>query len=182
MLNELSAQIEFRELKETKIDLGGGLTLKTKYLNHSIFCMGYRFEYQGKSIVTAYDHEPFRNLFPTDPKDPGYNENNAKVGETAAKEENEKCIRFYRGADILVHDAQYVSKEMETHLGWGHSSYEIAINAAHRARAKKLIFFHHDPNRSDKELNFLIKKYENLMKGKSEVEIIIAKEGLAIEL
>ena len=180
--SELAAQIQYQELKETTLDMGGGLKVTTKYLNHPILCLGYRFEYQGRSIVTAYDHEPFRNLFPTNPDDPSYSEEAAQEGEAAAKEENEKIFRFFRGADILVHDAQYTSEEFEKHLGWGHSCYENAIDAACRAGVKKLIFFHHDPNRTDEQLQSLAEKYKNEMKGKSGPEIIMAREGLTVEV
>jgi ribonuclease BN (tRNA processing enzyme) len=179
--SELSAKIEYEELKETTINMGGGLNLTTKYLNHPLLCLGYRFEYKGKTIVTAYDHEPFRNLFPTDPADPSYSEEAALEGEAAAKEENERILRFYRGADILVHDAHYSAAEFEKHLGWGHSSYEYAIEAAVKAEVKKLILFHHDPNSSDRQLEALEEKYKNLIGGKTAPEIIMAREGMTIE-
>jgi phosphoribosyl 1,2-cyclic phosphodiesterase len=177
---ELAAQIEYQELKETTMDMGGGLKLTTKYLNHPILCLGYRFEYKGKTIVTAFDHEPFRNLFPTDPEDPSYNEEAALEGEAAAKEENEKILRFYSGADILIHDTQYTAGEFEKHLGWGHSSFEYAIEAACQTGVKKLIFFHHDPNNTDERLDALYKQYKNEAK-KPSLEIVMASEGSTVE-
>ena len=179
--SELAAKIEYQELKETTLDLGGELRVTTKYLNHPILCLGYRFTYQGKSIVTAFDHEPFRNLFPTDPEDPSYNEEAAREGESAAKEENEKILSFFNGADVLIHDAQYTAGEFEKHQGWGHSSYEYAIEAACQAGVKKLIFFHHDPNRTDEQLQSLAEKYKNEIKGKPGPEIIMAREGSLVE-
>ena len=163
------------------MDLGGEFRVTTKYLNHPILCLGYRFEYQGKTIVTAYDHEPFRNLFPTDPNDPSYNEEAALEGEVAAKEENEKIIRFFKNADILIHDAQYTAGEFEKHLGWGHSSYEYAIEAARQAGVKKLVFHHHDPNRTDEQLASLEEEYKGKVKGKPGPEIIMAREGYTLE-
>jgi phosphoribosyl 1,2-cyclic phosphodiesterase len=179
--SELSAQIEYDQIKETSLDLGDGLWVTTKYLNHPILCLGYRFEYKGKSIVSAYDNEPFRNLFPTDPADPSYDEDAAREGGLAAREENEKILRFFLGADILIHDAQYTAAEYETHLGWGHSSYEHAINAAHKARVKKLVLFHHDPNRTDEQLEELEKNYTAKVRGKTNMEVMMAREGLLIE-
>jgi len=178
---ELAAQIEYQELKETTLDLGGGLKVRTKYLNHPILCLGYRFEYQGKSIATAYDHEPFRNLFPTDPEDPCYDEVAAQEGETAAKEENEKILNFIKDADVLIHDAQYSTEEFQKHPGWGHSSYDCAIDAASQAGVKKLVFFHHDPNHTDEQLGSLEEKYKEEVKGKSGPEIIMAREGFTVE-
>jgi phosphoribosyl 1,2-cyclic phosphodiesterase len=177
--SELAARIEYEALKETILDLGGGLSVTTKYLNHPILCLGYRFEYQGKSIVTAYDHEPFRNLFPTNPADPGYDENAAIEGELAMKEENDKHAGFLQNADVLIHDSQYTAAEFEKHLGWGHSSFEYCIGTAEKAGVKKLVFFHHDPNRTDEELSRLEEHYK--AQTQPGMEIMIAREGLRVE-
>jgi phosphoribosyl 1,2-cyclic phosphodiesterase len=179
--SELSAHIEYDQIKETSLDLGDGLWVTTKYLNHPILCLGYRFEYKGKSIVTAYDNEPFRNLFPTDPADPSYDEDAAREGEQVAQEENEKVLRFFLGADVLIHDAQYTAAEYGSHLGWGHSSYEQAINSAHKARVKKLVLFHHDPNRTDEQLEQFEEEYRAKIREKTSMKILMAREGLAVE-
>ena len=178
--SELAAKIHFEELTETSLDMGRELQLSTKFLNHPILCLGYRFEYQGKTIVTAFDHEPFRNIFPTNPEDPGYNEEVAKEGERAAREENDRILRFFDGADILIHDAQYTSEEYEKHLGWGHSSYDYAIEAACQAGVKKLIFTHHEPGSSDEILGSLEAKLKKEAEEKN-LEVIMAREGLKVE-
>jgi len=180
-LDELSAHIEYAQIKETSMDLGDGLWVTTKYLNHPILCLGYRFEYRGKAIVTAYDNEPFRNLFPTDPSDPSYDEDTAIQGEAVVREENEKLLRFFQNADVLIHDSQYTAAEYEKHLGWGHSSFEHAINMANKAGVKKLVLFHHDPNRTDAQLAELEDGYKKLVAGKTPMEIVMAREGLTVE-
>jgi len=180
-INELSARIEYDQIKETSLDLGDGLWVTTKYLNHPILCLGYRFEYRGKTVVTAFDNEPFRNLFPTDPSDPGYDEDAAREGEAAVKEENEKLLRFFQDADVLIHDSQYTAAEYNNHLGWGHTSFEHAINNANKARVKKLLFFHHDPNRTDKQLEKLEYDYQKRIAGKTSMRVMMAREGLTVE-
>jgi hypothetical protein len=80
-LNELSVGIEYGELKQGSYDLGGGLGMVTKYLNHPTLCLGYRFEYEGKAIVTAFDTEPFYNLFSVDKNNAAYSEEAAREGE-----------------------------------------------------------------------------------------------------
>jgi phosphoribosyl 1,2-cyclic phosphodiesterase len=180
-LSELSACIEYIGLKQTFLDLGGGLTVTTKYLNHPILCLGYRFEYQGRSIVTAFDTEPFRNIFPTDPRDPAYNEDVAREGELAAREENDNILNFIRKADLLFYDTQYTAGEYANHLGWGHSCYESALDSALQAEVKKLICFHHDPGRTDAELTALEEKYRAELAGKAPLEILMAREGLLLE-
>jgi len=173
---ELSARIEYAQIGETSLDLGGGLTVATKYLNHPILCLGYRFNYNGKSIAAVYDHEPYRNLFSAETCRENFNEKEAKEGEAAAAEENEKVIKFLKDADIIIHDAQYSQEEYSTHIGWGHSSYEQAIKSAVSANAKKVVFFHHDPTRTDKQLKKLEKSY-----AKTPVKTFMAREGITLQ-
>ncbi len=181
--SELSAEITYYPLKELSMDLGDGISLTTKYLNHPILCLGYRFEHQGKVFCTAYDTEPFRNVFPTDPDDPSYDPVAAEEGEIAAKEENEKILRFFEGADLVVHDTQYTYQEyLDSKLGWGHTPFEYAINSAHKANVKKLLLFHHDPMRTDKQLSVLFEQYGSDIQDKTNLEIGIAQEGVEIEL
>ena len=182
-VEELSAKISYFHLKESVQDLGGGLSVRTKYLNHPILVLGYRFEHQGKVFCTVYDHEPFRNVFETNPEAPSYDAEAAREGELAARDENEKVSQFFRGADLLVHDCQYTHKEyLAGKMGWGHSTFEWAINAAHKADVKHLVLFHHDPERSDTQLDELIAGYRRAMQGKTKLEISIAEERKTIEI
>jgi phosphoribosyl 1,2-cyclic phosphodiesterase len=181
--SELSADISYFHLKETTVDLGDGIVLKTKYLNHPILCLGYRIEYRGRSFVTAYDHEPFRNLFPTDPAHPDYDAMAAEEGERVTREENDKVLAFFKGADLLIHDCQYTEKEYQAgKTGWGHSSYERAINSGHKAGVKRLVMFHHDPNRTDAELQEFEMRYQAMVEGKTSMEIEMSREGRTFEL
>jgi len=175
---ELAAKITYEQIKEATFDLGDGIWLTTKYLNHPILCLGYRFEYRGRSFVTLYDNEPFRNVFPTDPADPQYEEVYAREGEEAAREQNEKIQGFMAGADLLVHDTQYTAKEyVSGKVGWGHSSFEHAINSAHRAGVKRLLLFHHDPNRADTELQELEIFYQARLRGRTSMTVEMSREG-----
>ena len=181
--DELAAKIEYEQIKETTIDLQDGIFVTTKYLNHPILCLGYRIEYEGKSFVTVYDNEPFRNVFPTDPEDPSYDEDIAREGEEAAGEANERVMRFCSGADLLIHDTQYSAKEyLKGKVGFGHSSYEYAINASHKARVKHLVMFHHDPNRTDSELQGLELFYQGKVNGKTALNVEMAREGRTFTL
>ncbi len=181
--SELAADITYHALKELSMDLGEGILVTTKYLNHPILCLGYRFQHQGKVFCTVYDTEPFLNVFPTDPEDPSYDATAAEEGDIAAKEENEKILRFIEGADVVVHDTQYTYDEyLDSKRGWGHTPFEFAINSAHKADVKKLILFHHEPMRTDKQLSALEEQYRAAIKGKSNLEIEVAREGMEIVL
>ena len=179
---ELASEIEYINLKENRFDLGEGITLTTKYLNHPVLCLGYRFEYRDKVFCTAYDTEPFQNVFCTDHDDPSYNEAMAHEGDQAARTENQRVEEFIAGADLLIYDAQYTQKEYESaRIGWGHSSCEYAIAAAKRAGAKRLAMFHHDPVRTDDQIDELTEKYCS-RDHTSDTDIFFAREGMEIEL
>ena len=181
-LGELASEIEYIRLKETPlIDMGGGLLLTTKLLNHPITALGYRFTYNNKSVCTCYDTEPFRNLFITDPAHPDYDEAMALEGEEVAIEQNLAIEQFFAGADLLIHDAQYTAAEYQGRVNWGHTAMEYAIAAANRAGVKKLALFHHDPDRSDDQLEELATTL--CCPGRPGVtEVFFAAEGMELQL
>ncbi len=179
---ELASEIEYINLKENRFDLGDGITLITKYLNHPVLCLGYRFEYRDKVFCTAYDTEPFQNVFCTDHDDPSYNEAMAHEGDKAARAENQRVEEFTAGADLLIYDAQYTQKEYESsRIGWGHSSCEYAIAAAKRAGVKRLALFHHEPVRTDDQIDELTEKHCS-REHTGDTDIFFAREGMEIAL
>lgn len=179
---DLGATIEYHNLKEGVFDLGDGIIMRTKYLNHPILCLGYRFEHQGKVFCTAYDTEPYRNLFCTDPDDPEYDEVMAEEGELVAAEQNGALEQFIAGADLLVQDSQYTQEEYEAgKQGWGHSSIEFATEQAKRAQVKAMALFHHEPIRNDDQYDELAKIYCDDGSADSP-KIFFAKEGQEINL
>ncbi|MFO7784508.1 MAG: MBL fold metallo-hydrolase [Thermodesulfobacteriota bacterium] len=91
--------------------------------------------------------------------------------------------KFCRGADLLIHDAQYSPDEVSARRGWGHSDYESALELARRAEVHKLVLFHHDPSRTDVEL----KAFELLCRDisrKRECGLVVeaAREDTVIKL
>ncbi|MDP3694662.1 MAG: MBL fold metallo-hydrolase [Desulfocapsaceae bacterium] len=181
-MGELKSKIEYIRLQEESgRDYGNGLVLTTKFLNHPITALGYRFDYQGKSFCSCYDFETFRNLFITDPDHPDYDEGMAVEGEEVAREQNLAMEAFFAGADLLVHDSQYTEAEFKTRIGWGHSSFEHAIAAANRAGVKRLALFHHDPDRTDQQIDEMAATY--CVPGRyGNTEVFFAREGQVIEL
>ena len=181
-LAELAAEIVYNELKEGCHDLGDGIKVTTRYLNHPLMCFGYRFEQQGRIFCTVYDTEPYRNLFAPDPDRPSNDDSIVLEGENVAALENNRLEKFFEGADLLIYDAQYLRREYESsRVGWGHSAIEYAIEAAGRAQVKRLALFHHDPERTDAQLDALASLYckRNQEMG---IEIFFAREGMQIEI
>ncbi len=182
-MGELASSVEYMRLKEEPaLDLGDGITLSTTIINHPITALGYRFSFRGAVFCTAYDTEPFRNLFVTDPDNPSYDELMAMEGEESAREQNQVLERFFQDADLLVHDAQYTRQEYEKgKIGWGHTPIEDAIAAAGRAGVKQLALFHHDPERSDDQLDRMAETYCVASETES-MRIFFAREGQEIIL
>lgn len=179
---ELAAAITYVDLREGVYDLGDGITLTATYLNHPLLCMGYRFDWRGRSVCTAFDTEPFRNLFISDPEDPGYDAIMALEGEQAAREAELRMQSFFRDADLLIHDGQYTEQEYQAgRAGWGHSSIEQAVRAAEAAGCRRLALIHHDPMRSDSALDRLSDLYSGRRAG-SGLDVRFAREGASIRL
>ena len=179
---ELAAHIDYINLAEGCFDLGDDIRLTTKYLNHPLLCLGLRFEYDGQVCCTAYDTEPFQNLFVTDLHDPAFDALMAHQGEAAAREENKRLAEFFAGADLLIHDAQYTQKEYTaSRKGWGHSPMESVINAARRSDVRTLALFHHDPMRTDAQLDELTELLCDPRRT-GDTDVFFAREGMRVKI
>lgn len=87
-------------------------------------------------------------------------------------------IEFCKDADLLFHDAQYTNKEYMQTKGWGHSTYEAATDLAVKANVKKLGFCHHDPDRTDNDIDKQVNKYQKIINDAGfNVKCFGVKEG-----
>lgn len=93
---------------------------------------------------------------------------------------DKKLANFARNCNLLIHDAQYTTEDyMDTFApkqGYGHSTFDMAVECKHQANAEKLVFFHYDPGYDDNKLNAIKEHYKN------DESIILAYEGLEIDL
>ena len=143
---EFSARVQFRELKEERLDLDG-ITVQTMLLNHPGHCLGYRVRYRRRSVCYITDNE----LFPED--NPYYNEFYV-----------ERLTEFVSGADVLITDCTYTAEEYRDKIGWGHSGIDQVVRLADRAKVKGLFLFHHDPGQSDKDIASKLVAANDLLK------------------
>ena len=92
---------------------------------------------------------------------------------------DKKLAKFAKGCDLLIHDAQYTTEDyMDMFVpkqGYGHSTFDMAVDAKNQCEAKKLVFFHFDPDYDDEKLNRIKEQYK-------EDNIYLAQEGLTIDL
>ena len=68
----------------------------------------------------------------------------------------QQYLDFCRGADLLIHDAEYKEDEYKKTRGWGHSTYNAALKLAMDAGVKKFGLFHHNQERLDDEIDAMV--------------------------
>lgn len=130
--------------------------------NHPGGATAFRIDSEGRSVVYMTDNE-------LDPPSP-----------TTTHDE---LVEFCREADLLIHDATYIDAEIASRSGWGHSTIAQACSLACDSDVRRLALFHHDPERSDDELDAIAQQTDEwLHRGQRTVEGIVAYEGLSIEL
>ena len=111
-----------------------GFSVEAIPVNHPGGAFGYRLTHQGHRFVFIPDNE------------------------LAASEKTttfDEFVAFCYDADVLCHDAQYLADDMPAKHGWGHSCVQQVVDLAVAARVKHLILFHHDPERTDDDLDAL---------------------------
>jgi phosphoribosyl 1,2-cyclic phosphodiesterase len=88
-----------------------------------------------------------------------------------------RLVELARGADLLVHDAQYTAEELQNRRGWGHSSFDQAMQVAEMAGVKRLALTHHDPDHDDDFLERIEKlcqeRFANTVLARERMEISI---------
>jgi phosphoribosyl 1,2-cyclic phosphodiesterase len=131
----------------------GGIEVSHARLHHPQGVVGYRFSYDGGSIVVATDHE-------------------------AGNEAADAALRKLAwGADVLVHDSQYTPQDYERHRGWGHSTWEDAVVMAIDAEVSSLVLTSHAPGRTDDEIDDIVSRAQERF-----TQVSAAREGMVITL
>jgi ribonuclease BN (tRNA processing enzyme) len=110
-----------------------GFSLARRPVNHPGGAYGYRVDLNGRSVV----HIPDNEINP-----PG------SVVTTLAD-----LADFCAGANVLLHDTQYLWEDLPEKSGWGHSILRDVCELARRADVEHLVLFHHDPDRTDDALD-----------------------------
>ena len=125
---DITADIRYQDACEETFHLGS-LTVTPIPISHPNQGMGYCFEESGKSFVFLTDNE----LTYQHPGGLAY----------------EDYVTFAKGADLLIHDAEYRPPEYRMTRAWGHSVYTDALRLALDAGVGRLGLFHHNQERTD---------------------------------
>ncbi len=139
-----SFPVNFEDLKASLIYHGscsGPFTLDSirvtpTLLSHPNQGIGYKLEEDGTCFVFLTDNElRFRH--------PG-------------GQDFEDYVDFCRGADLLIHDAEYRPEEYATTQSWGHSVFTDAVQLALEAGVGRLGLFHHNQDREDSAVDAVV--------------------------
>jgi ribonuclease BN (tRNA processing enzyme) len=166
-LEQLGATIRYHELVEGWLRIGD-VEVTSRYLNHPALTLGYRLQADGVALVYACDHEPHSRMLAT--------------GAGDISGEDRRHAEFLTGADLVVHDAQYLASEYPQKIGWGHSTVEYALAVARSAGAKQLALTHHDPKRDDAAIDDLIGSLRSEAVRTAGPNVFAAAEGQEVEL
>jgi phosphoribosyl 1,2-cyclic phosphodiesterase len=91
-------------------------------------------------------------------------------------------VQFLKGVDLLIHDAMYTPAELDTHRGWGHSSYEEAVELAAEVGAGTLVLFHHEPEHDDGAMDALHAAARRAAQQRGAADVVVAQEGMRLSL
>jgi phosphoribosyl 1,2-cyclic phosphodiesterase/CheY-like chemotaxis protein len=165
--DQFGAAIHYHDLLEGTFDIDD-VKVTTQYLNHPALTLGYRLEADGATVVYCCDHEPYSRA--------------VADGRGDYAGQDRRHAAFVEGADLLIHDAQYTAAEYPSKVGWGHSPGEFVVTLAQRAHVKAVALTHHDPLRSDPELDRIVEGLKAKLHAASSPLVFAAAEGQPIEI
>jgi phosphoribosyl 1,2-cyclic phosphodiesterase len=173
---QMDATIEYKTLTfGDPVDVGDAV-VDNVVMNHPVTNLGYRISCNGKSLFFTGDHEPFYNLYPRD--DARHAPFQAHI-----EQRQHDIERAMQDVDALIVDCSYTRDEYPAKQGWGHGTLDSALEMAVRVGARTLYITHHEPTRSDDELEAafaeLMARHAPLP---SSLEVILAYEGMEVEL
>lgn len=155
--DKLEAKVNVLSMDGDRLIVGDNV-IKTKSINHPGGGSAYRLETPQGSMAYVTDNE----LDPPNTPVTSYDE----------------WVGFLKGTDFVIHDAMYLDEELERIHGWGHSLISQTLQLAVDAKIANLVLFHHDPSRTDKQLDEIKQSSRRWMKQHNpDCRVFVAKEG-----
>lgn len=168
--SELKARVQYRDMTPGQSVQIGDARITATLLNHPVINFGYRIECNGKSLFFTGDYEPPWNIYP--PDDPNHADYQHLVDQRIAEVD-----QAMHGVDALIVDASYTREEYQSKRGWGHGSFDGAIDMALRVGARRLYCTHHEPSRSDEALEKVFGEVRQRRAAElDQLELILAAE------
>jgi phosphoribosyl 1,2-cyclic phosphodiesterase len=150
-LQIMGANLRFHNLEYgMEVNLGD-VNVQTGLLNHPGGAMGYRVNWQDRSVAYITDTEHFSTGIDRD------------------------VLALVNDADVLIYDCTYTDEEYPSRVGWGHSTWQEGVKLAIAAGVKQLVIFHHDPSHNDDFMDAV-----GISAAKVFDRTIVAREGMEL--
>jgi phosphoribosyl 1,2-cyclic phosphodiesterase len=161
-IEDIQAELTYHDICAGSFALGP-LHVCTINLSHPNQGLGYRFTEGGCSFVFLTDNElGYRHPGGLDYAD---------------------YVAFARGADVLLHDAEYTADEYAHKKTWGHTVYTQALQLALDAGVGRLGLFHHNQDHSDAEVDAMVQDCRRIVAGRSAgLEVFGTRQGMDIQV
>lgn len=137
-LRDLPCNLTVHEVPSGAMRIGP-FTVEASLVCHPGPTVGYRISEGARSLAYLPDHEPALGV-----RGPLLGH-----GWTSGQD-------LAHDVDLLIHDAQYTNAQYDARVGWGHTTFERAVEFAELSRAERLVLFHHDPDHDDATLASLV--------------------------
>ena len=159
--DDIHANVTYADICKETYQLGD-LTITPIALSHPNQGTGYKFSEAGRNLVFLTDNEL------------------GLQHEGGLSYDN--YIECCRGADLLIHDAEYLDEEYPKRRGWGHSTIEQATSLALDAGVKQLGLFHHNQERIDTEVDNLVALSRRIIRErKSSLECFAVHQAMELK-
>lgn len=90
---------------------------------------------------------------------------------------HEAAMALAADVDVLIHDAQHTAAELPMRVSWGHSAADYPVRLAELSGARSVLLFHHDPSRTDVEVDAIVESFAD-----AAVPVSAAAEGMVVTL
>jgi phosphoribosyl 1,2-cyclic phosphodiesterase len=159
--DELLGSWSFFALEAGKTDIDGFSVLALDVPHSAGRTFGLRISDGMSSIAYISDHCP------------------TKLGDgpEGLGEYHESALALCRDCDVVFHDGQYTDEELPARASFGHASSGYAVGLAAAAGARQLLLFHHDPARTDRQIDEMVASYAD-----ESIAVGAAREGMIIDL
>ncbi|MGV3563621.1 MAG: MBL fold metallo-hydrolase, partial [Nocardioides sp.] len=134
---ELGGGWTFDEIAEGTRELEGFEVTARQIPHKGGRTFGYRVSHGGTTLAYLSDHSP----------------TSVGPGPDGLGERHESALALARDADLLVTDAQHLASQFPDVAFLGHASVEYDVELAVEAGVRTLVLFHHDPWRTDAEVD-----------------------------
>src|SRR3569623_1499232 len=185
-IDETKAESSFRELADSARFEIGDVGVRCARLNHPYVATAYRLSVDGASVAYVSDTAPFSDILfenqfiarPPMAIRPLPEPDRAKL-----RAMRDGVVRLCEGADLVIYDTMFTPEDYARYPHYGHSRPQVALDVCREAGARRLVLFHHAPERSDAEVDAVLEATRAAARqARLALELDAAFEGMDIAL